>query len=139
MTDAHDQKVSHRYVVHYPQHEPRESDPHYVDFREYRRRTAATARCAFAVAVGDDSECDHEHPLELHHSHIEFALQNAVDLKRLERVYPGVSDRDQVGAWVESAANLLWLCRFHHRGHGGVHCATQSDYGSEFFIRGLIS
>lgn len=138
MTDAHDQRETHRYTVHFPAHEPRESDPHYRDFHAYRERTKATARCVYAVETGDDRECDTDHPLELHHCHIEFALQNGVDLARLERVYPGVSDPDAVGAWVESALNLEWRCRWHHRGHGGVHVATQSDYEAERFVRNLI-
>lgn len=139
MTDAHDQKISHSYVVHYPEHSPREDDPHYRDFNEYRRRTKATAKCVHALHTGDDSECDHEHPLELHHCHVEFALQNGVDLKWLERDYPGVSNPDEVGAWVESAVNLEWRCRWHHRGSGGVHVATASDYEAERYVRGLIS
>lgn len=139
MTAAHKQKVTHSYVVSYPAHEPREGDPHYVDFEAYRRSTKAIAQCAYAVETGNSSECDVEHPLELHHAHIEFALQNAVDLKLLERAYPGVSDPDEIGAWVESAENLVWYCRFHHRGHGGVHSATASDFEAERFVRNLIS
>lgn len=136
---AHEQPVAHRYAVHYPAHEPRADDPHYADFEAFRRRTKASARCAFAVEVGDDSECDHEHPLELHHAHIEFALQNGVDLARLEHRYPGISDPGQVGAWVESADNLVWLCRRHHRGHGGVHTAAAADYEAEKFVKGMIT
>lgn len=141
MTDipAHDQSESHHYIVHYPDHSPRESDPHYKDFHEYHERTKATAKCQFGIEIGDDSECDKNHPLELHHAHIEFALQNAVDLNLLERDYPGVSNPDELGAWVESAQNLLWLCQFHHRGAGGVHNASSSDYEAEKFIRNLIS
>lgn len=135
---AHDQAETHRYVIHFPEHPPREADPHYRDFEAYRRQTKATARCAFAVRTGDDSTCDHDHPLELHHSHVEFSLQNGVDLKWLERDYPGISDPDQVGAWVESAANLEWYCVFHHRGPGGVHTAAAADFEAEHYIRGLI-
>jgi hypothetical protein len=80
-----------------------------------------------------------EHPLELHHSHIEFALLNSVELKWLEAVYPGVSDPESVGAWVESAANLMWLCLFHHRGIGGVHRLDASNYEAEKFVRGLVT
>jgi hypothetical protein len=137
MTDevaAHDQTITRHYVVHYPAHDPRSGDPHYTDFEAFRRRTHATARCAFA-----NTDCDTTHPLELHHAHIEFALANAIDLSVLESVYPGVSDPTQVGAWVESAANLEWLCRFHHRGHGGAHVATASDFEAEKFVRGLIT
>ncbi|ORV92837.1 hypothetical protein AWC11_07390 [Mycobacterium interjectum] len=85
----------------------------------------------------DFTECDG--PLELHHAHVEFALQNGIDLKWLEADYPGISDPDSVGVWVESAANLEWLCRFHHRGHGGVHVASAADFEAGKFVRGLIS
>lgn len=136
-TPAHDQNVTHRYTVHYPEHEPRQSDPHYRDFDHYRRHTQASAKCAIGQHRNDYSECDA--PLELHHAHIEFALQNGIDLKWLEADYPGISDPESVGAWVESAANLEWLCRFHHRGHGGVHVASAADFEAERYVRGLIS
>ena len=136
-TAAHEQRVAHSYVIAYPAHPPREGDPHYVDFEAYRRATHATARCAFAVGTGVDSEC--VGGLELHHSHVEFSLQNGVDLAVLERDYPGISDPTQVGAWVESGANLEWLCEWHHRGQGGKHSAAVSDYEAERYVRGLIA
>lgn len=136
---AHRQAVSHSYYVAYPAHPARESDPHYRDFNEFHRRTHATAQCAVGVHRGDFSECSLDRPLELHHAHVEFALQNGVDLKWLEADYPGISKPDEVGAWVESGANLTWLCEAHHRGHGGVHVASSSDYEAEKYVRGLIS
>lgn len=136
MVDAHNQAVTNRYVVHYPPHPARTDDPHYKDFEHYRRATRASARCAVAVEVNDDTDC--AGGLELHHAHIEFSLQNGVDLARLEHVYPGVSNVDEVGAWVESAENLEWLCEKHHRGVGGVHHASASDFEAEKFVRGLI-
>lgn len=136
-TPAHDAQQTHHYLVHYPAHPPRKSDPHYKDFAEYRRRTHKTAKCAEAVRRSDFSEC--HGGLELHHHHVEFALQNGVDLKWLEVDYPGISDPDSVGAWVESAANLVWLCEWHHRGHGGVHVASSSDFEASRYVRGLIS
>jgi hypothetical protein len=138
MTEAHDQNITHRYVVHYPNHEPRESDPHYRDFNAFRRRTKDTAKCFIGAHRGDFSECSLDKPLELHHAHIEFSLQNGVDLKWLEVDYPGVSDPNTVGAWVESAANLMWLCEAHHRGPGGIHVAAASDFEAEKYVRGLI-
>lgn len=138
MTDAHDQAVANRYLVHFPPHPAREDDPHYRDFDAFRRRTRATAVCSFAARRGGDtSECAGN--LELHHSHVEFSLQNGVDLALLERDYPGVSDPQQVGAWVESADNLMWLCAKHHRGHGGIHHASASDWEAEHYVRGLIT
>ncbi len=135
---AHEQATTHHYTVHYPEHPAREDDPHYADFEAYRRRTKDSAVCAFAVRRGGDtSECGGG--LELHHAHIEFSLQNGVDLALLEADYPGVSDPSQVGAWTESAQNLEWLCVKHHRGPGGVHVASASDWEAEHYVRGLIT
>jgi len=77
--------------------------------------------------------------MELHHSHIEFSFQNGVDFKELEKQYPGISNPNQVGSWIESAENLEWLCEWHHRGHGGKHVAAAADYEGEQFVRNLIS
>lgn len=140
-TPAHDQKFTHSYIVHYPAHEPREHDPHLHDFKEWkrRRREAGTYHCDFAVAHrnGDFSECDLEAPLEAHHKVIEFATTNEVDISLLEKDYPGIS-KNSIGAWIDSDPNLTLLCRNHHRGPGGVHNASASDYGASFYIRNLI-
>jgi hypothetical protein len=130
-------KVSHSYVVHYPDHAPRESDPHYKDFESYRNRTKASAQCSMGAARNDFSDCTGQ--LELHHAHIEFAMANEVNLTWLEKDYPGVSDPGKVGEWIETAANLVWLCEFHHRGAGGVHTASAADYEAERYISKLIS
>lgn len=135
-TPAHDQKVTHTYTIHYPEHEPREQDPHYKDFHEYRQRTKDTAKCAVGLHRNDFSEC--KGGLELHHAHIEFAVQNAIDLTWLEVDYPGVGNPDEVGAWVESAENLEWLCENHHRGIDGVHVLTSSDFEAVHYVRDLI-
>jgi hypothetical protein len=140
MTDKHDQAITNRYIIHYPAHEPRESDPHYKDFNEFRRRTKDSAKCGIGAERNDFSECSLNQPLEVHHSHIEFSLANAIDLKWLEVDYPGVSNPDEIGAWIESAANLEWLCLFHHRAAGtGKHHAAVADFEAEKYIRNLIS
>ena len=148
---AHDQRVSHSYMVRYPEHPAREADPHYTDFSHFHREYRATARCALGERLGFDSCRDAqgnpalpvdggEQPgLELHHSHVEFSLQNGVDLSLLEKDYPGISDPSQVGAWVESADNLIWYCAGHHRGAGGVHNASASDWEAERYVRNLIA
>ena len=114
MTDAHDQKENHSYIVHYPAHGPRQGDPNYKDFNHYHKTHRKTARCYIGERVGfgdckdekgklvptpDDPSAEQQ-GLELHHTHIEFALTNGVSLKALEKDYPGVSDPDKVGAWV---------------------------------------
>ena len=154
---------SHTYTVHYPPHPARTSDPHYKDFDHYHRTHGPTARCVLAlrfepadaaapvlgghggyahrlIGAGElVAGCDLTHPIELHHAHVEFSLQNGVDLTVLEKDYPGISNPDQVGAWVESETNFEWLCAFHHRGHGGVHVSAAADFEAERYIRGLIT
>lgn len=142
MVEAHDQVETRHYTMHFPDHEAREDDPHYVDFEAVRRAWKADPekwQCAVGKQRGDFSECSLTQPLELHHSHVEFALQNDVDLAWLEHDYPGVSNSKEVGAWVESAENLEVLCAFHHRGHGGVHIVAASDFEAERYIKGLIT
>jgi hypothetical protein len=161
MVDAHDQAETHHYVVHFPPHPARTDDPHYKDFNHFHRTFGPDARCAFAVhasltADADPTRqtdkphrlvgagearagCDVTTPMELHHAHIEFALQQGVDLALLEKDYPGVSNPDEVGAWVESGANFIWLCVWHHRAGGGAHTASASDWEAEHYMKGLIS
>ena len=139
---AHVQKVTHSYLIHYPEHAPRTEDPHYADFHAYKalRRRNGTYTCDFAVEhrAGDTSECDLASPLECHHRVIEFSLQNGVDLALLEADYPGVSSMG-VGKWIEQAPNLELLCVAHHRGPGGVHVASFSDFTAAGSVRTLIS
>lgn len=77
--------------------------------------------------------------LELHHSHVEFSLQNGIDLSALEKDYPGISNPGEVGSWVESGENFMWLCAWHHRGAAGAHTASASDWEAEKYVKGLIS
>ena len=147
---AHDGKQTHHYLVHFPAHPARTGDPHYVDFHHYHNQTRPTARCYVGERIGFD-ECrdaqgnpatindeGKQAGLELHHAHIEFSLQNGIDLAALEKDYPGVSDATDVGAWVESAINFRWLCVHHHRGPAGAHTASHADWEAAQYIRGLI-
>jgi len=139
---AHLQKVTKRYTVHYPAHPGREEDPWHADFEEFkrRRRAAGTYYCDFAQQFreGDASECTIDKPLEAHHSIIEYALQNGVDISSLDKFYPGVAQMG-IGKWLDSDQNLTLLCVWHHRGHGGVHIISASDYEAYKFVKGLIS
>ncbi len=147
---AHDGKQGHTYIVHFPAHPARTGDPHYVDFDHYHRKFRATARCYVGERIGFGG-CRDEHGtdvtvddsgqmsgMELHHAHVEFSLQNGVDLAALEKDYPGISDPTQVGAWVETDANFRWLCVFHHRAAGGAHTASHSDWEAGQYVPGLI-
>jgi hypothetical protein len=149
---AHETPTTHRYLVHYPAHPARESDPHYVDFEHFHRQHRATARCYVGERIGF-GECRDEHGrhcppngsggqqpgLELHHAHVEFSLQQGISLEALERDFPGISKATEVGAWVESDANFRWLCVFHHRGPGGAHTAAHADWEAQNYVLGLLS
>lgn len=147
---AHDQSTTHRYVMHFPPHPAREDDPHYRDFDHYHRRTRAAARCFIGERIGfsdcrdaQGNPCPPEEGgrqpgLELHHAHVEFSLQNGISLEALEKDYPGISDAESVGAWVESEANFRWLCAYHHRGPAGAHTASHSDWEASQYVLGLI-
>ena len=140
--EAHDQRVTHGYSIHYPAHDAREGDPHYRDFDHLRKKLKADPerwKCAVGVHRGDFTECDLLHPLELHHAHVEFALANNVELTWLAKDYPGIDTPEEVGQWVESADNLMVLCAYHHRGHAGIHVASAADFEAEKYVRGLIS
>ena len=134
---AHVQHVSHPYQIAYPAHEPREGDPNYKDFHAYRKRTIDGAVCVQGARIKDFSNCAGE--LQLHHSHIEFALLNGINLKHLDAVYPGVGDPDTVGVWIETAANLEYRCEKHHIGAGhGVHSLTASDWEGSNFVEDTV-
>lgn len=137
---AHEQAETRRYTLRVPEHGPREHDPHHADFEEFKRRRKASGEwwCDFARQYrADTAECDLTKPLECHHSVIEYALQNGVNLAELERFYPGVSVMG-IGAWIDSPNNLTLLCAWHHRGHGGIHIVSASDWEAYKFVKGLI-
>lgn len=116
MTAAHDQALTLHLVAHYPDHEPRESDPHYKAFHAARRRMAAAGLLVCAIPG-----CTHPGPIELHHSHVEFAMQGGVDVAELDRHFGLHLSDAEFADWVNSPANLEPLCKFHHTGPEGVH------------------
>jgi hypothetical protein len=133
---AHSAAQGHKYVMHFPAHPARKDDPHYADFNAYHRKHHDTATCF----IGDRLGVEHcsDGPLELHHAHVEFSLQNGVDLKALEHDYPGISNPEQVGDWIESEQNFRWLCAYHHRGQAGAHTAAHADWEASQYVRGLL-
>jgi hypothetical protein len=139
VTPAHTAPQTHHYSVSYPEHGARANDPHYVDFEAWRRKTKAAAKCWVGERIGFD-QCTLDKPLEVHHAVIEWSLINGVDLAALEHDYPGISDPTKVGEWVDSNPDALrWLCQFHHRGHGGAHVASHSDWTAQAYVKDLLS
>lgn len=137
---AHDQASAHRYTVHYPDHAPRDGDPHYAAFNAYRKHNIAGAVCYVGERAGHDL-CTPG--LELHHAVLEFAIVNAVDAAALHRDFPEVSDHataEEIAQWAESSpGQFRWLCQYHHRGHGGAHTASHADWSAQLYVPDLIT
>jgi hypothetical protein len=148
---AHVGTETHHYSVHFPPHPARTGDPHYVDFNHYHHKTRATARCYVGQRIGFEDCTDaqghsctvdakgQQSGLELHHAHVEFSLQQGISLAALEVDYPGISNPDDLGAWVETETNFRWLCVWHHRGMAGAHSVSHSDWEASQYVLGLIS
>ncbi|WP_370217901.1 hypothetical protein [Kitasatospora sp. GAS1066B] len=137
---AHNQTTTHRYTVHFPDHEPRESDPHYAAFNAFRRHHRDGARCYVGERAGADL-CTPE--LELHHAVLEFAAANAADAAALHVDFPEIpqdATAEDVARWLESSpGEFRWLCSYHHRGHGGAHTASHADWTAQLYVPGLIT
>ena len=146
---AHDQTVTNHYQIHYPDHSPRQGDIHYAAFNAFRRAHAKTGVCFIGAKVGFDQCADASghpmleqpgHPgLEVHHSFLEYALINSVDLDAIQKDYPNLTNLELVSAWAESDPNFMLLCSLHHRGVGGAHHAAYADFEASQYIRNLIS
>ena len=119
MTPAHTESETIRLAIAYPAHEPRETDSHYAAFNACRRRLKSLG--ALVCWIGN-ADCDSARPVELHHDKVEFSLAEDVDPARFSEAYGlHLESEDEFLSFVESEGNLLPLCVFHHRSHGGIH------------------
>jgi hypothetical protein len=117
MTDAHSDNLTLHLITNVPEHEPRESDPHYHLFNAAKNRIKKAG--LWKCAINDDL-CSGTP--ELHHSHIEFSQINSTDPKRIEEAFGlHFTNDEEFQAWIESPGNLEVLCSSHHRTHFGIH------------------
>lgn len=117
VTEAHDQRMTVHILTHVPEHQPRETDPHYHLFiaAKARMKRQGLWRCAI-----NDDYCGGN--IELHHSHIEFSQVGGMDLDKVNEAFGlHLDDDNEFQKWIESPGNLEPLCEVHHRTHYGVH------------------
>src|SRR5215467_526264 len=117
VTEAHDQRMTVHILTHVPEHQPRETDPHYHLFiaAKARMKRQGLWRCAI-----NDDYCGGN--IELHHSHIEFSQVGGSDLDKVNHAFGlHLDSDDDFQEWIESPGNLEPLCEVHHRTHYGVH------------------
>lgn len=124
-TPAHDQTVNIRFIEHWPAHEPRESDPHYRAFNAAKRRMKRLGLYKCNVLSNY-----HYGELEAHHSLVEFAHIEDVDISKFNELYGLHLNDDEFKDYIESPAGLEILCELHHRGQEGVHSLPEPEWNA---------
>lgn len=67
--------------------------------------------------------------LETHHYPIERSLMDACDPVKVHKDFPQVYDAATLAAFVDSPANLIVLCDYHHRSvEAGIHHLLTQDF-----------
>lgn len=117
MTAAHVEHVRMLMALAYPEHDPREHDPHYHFFNAARRRMKEKGLLVCAIKTPIHSPG----PIELHHDKVEYSLQNGIDLDKFNELYGLHLDDEGFKQFIEEEGNLEPLCALHHRGAIGVH------------------
>jgi hypothetical protein len=123
VTKAHQEEVTVRFIERWPDHEPREQDPHYALFNAAKRRMKRQGLLKCAVASSY-----HWGPIELHHDKVEFAHINDVDVGKFNALYGLHLDDEGFRVFVEQEGNLEPLCQLHHRGQEGVHSLPEPQW-----------
>ena len=125
-TAAHNQTESCRYIMYYPAHDPRASDPHYHLFNVARARIIKAGIGCWICGCKDH--------IELHHSEVEYALLNGEDYAKVALDFPQykLTNDDEFAAWVESEGNLRALCMDHHRSpYLGIHHVAYPNWKAQ--------
>lgn len=130
ITKAHYQSEHEAFACFYPEHPPREQDPHYHLFNEARRRVIAAGIGCWI--------CGTHEKLELHHSECEFAAATGIDVESLKLAHPeyGLTDDESFLCWVEGEGNLQVLCAECHRSpYRGIHHVPFPNWKLQKFWR----
>lgn len=125
-----------------PPHPPREETPEYSK-AHHHLTIALDSPCAMCGVRNSTLKDPKENPfgaqaLETHHYPIERSLLDACDPKKVGIVFPQVTDRASLEAFVDSEHNLMVLCDVHHRHplHGIHHLAPQDFFVQPFLLEG---
>jgi len=120
--NEHLQKQTLTIQVYAPNHEDRSVSPIFRATRKRLIEDNQEARCFI-----DNEWCDHNHPLELHHQHVEWCDSNAVDWEKVKLDVPDFPwddfDPSRPDTFIDSEYNAnLVLCNRHHIGKDhGIH------------------
>jgi hypothetical protein len=125
-------------IAHYPEHGPRETDPHYKIFNAARHHLidvlgvgcwiGGARKQDLAAGLSLGHRCYGATQLEAHHHIAEFAALAEEDWQKVAADFPQLnihSDEDFLRA-AEAEGGLLILCDKHHRSpHHGIHSLTE--------------
>lgn len=131
MSAAHEETVTIRFIERWPAHEPRKDDPMYRYFHAAKERMR---KAGLLVCNVKCQPAEHYGPVELHHSYVEFAHQNQIDLAKFNEVWGLHLDDDEFAQFVEGVpapdgqCALEPLCTGHHRGVYGVHSLPSPEW-----------
>jgi len=108
VTAAHYQSTTIHIREAVPEHPPRVGDPHYKYFNQAKARLTKLGKMKCWVG---NHECAGD--LELHHSLVEYSLQEGVDISKFEELYPefGLTSDEQFLEFIEGEGNLTVLCQ----------------------------
>ena len=94
-----------------------------------------------AICMVNNQHCDHDHPLELHHSHVEWCDSLGADWKKVARLVPdfdwGAFDPAHPETFIDSKWNAnMVLCKKHHTGPDhGIHRVDQPTFQAQIYLR----
>ncbi len=120
--NEHEQKLTLRIDVFVPDHPDRKGTPIFD-----RTRKKLIANNPHAKCVIDNSDCDHDHPLELHHRIVEWCDSLGVDWEKVKLAVPGFDWASFDPAHPETFIDSEWnadtvICKKHHTGEDhGIH------------------
>ncbi len=123
-------------AVYIPDHPERANTPVFERTRRKLITHNPHARCAV-----DNEHCDREHPLELHHAHVEWCDSNGVDWDKVKSRVPDFDwnhfDPAQPENFIDSEWNAnVVLCKRHHTGiDHGIHCLDGPTWQMQMWKR----
>ena len=129
-TPAHLQVDRECVAFYYPEHLPRESDPHYKLFSKARKRIIAAGVGCWICGTKENLEC--------HHAECEYAAATGVDVEKFATLFPEyhITSEEEFLNWVESEGNFQILCALHHRSpYAGVHHCPSPNWKLQRFWR----
>ncbi len=132
----HEQRLTFSIDVFVPNHPDRSASPTFQRTHKKLIGNNPEAKCYI-----DNEDCDHDHPLELHHKYVEWCDALAVDWEKIKALCPTFDwtafDPQEPETFIDSEHNAcLVLCKKHHTGKNhGIHLMPKPVWNLQKFKR----